>query len=202
MRQGNADVYAPTTLPLHTGVLEESPLVSILQSWDYRTMTEITFTGDSIETVGSLPEVGSPAPAFEVVGVDLGEVTSEDLAGKQVILNIFPSIDTGVCATAARKFNEIASDLPDTTVVCISKDLPFALGRFCGAEGLDDVVVASAFRSSFGEDYGVTMVSGPLTGLLSRAVVVVNPEGVVTYTEQVPEITTEPDYDAVLAALK
>lgn len=165
-------------------------------------MTEITFTGDSVETVGSLPEVGSAAPAFEVMGVDLGEVTSEDLAGKQVILNIFPSIDTGVCATAARKFNEIASDLPDTTVVCISKDLPFALGRFCGAEGLDDVVVASAFRSSFGEDYGVTMVSGPLTGLLSRAVVVVNPEGVVTYTEQVPEITTEPDYDAVLTALK
>ena len=164
-------------------------------------MAEITLHGDTITTVGALPAVGSAAPAFELAGADLAPVTSGSLRGQRVVLNIFPSIDTGVCATSVREFNKRAAGLENTTVVCVSKDLPFAQARFCGAEGLDDVVTASAFRSGFGEDYGVALADGPLAGLLSRAVVVIDADGTVLYTQQVPEIGEEPDYEAAVAAL-
>ncbi|QQM67577.1 thiol peroxidase [Actinomyces weissii] len=164
-------------------------------------MTEILFRGTPVHTVGELPAVGSQAPAFELVGADLSPVTSQSLAGRRVVLNIFPSVDTGVCATSVRKFNERAASLTDATVLCVSMDLPFAAARFCGAEGLENVVTASAFRSTFGTDYGVKMVDGPVAGLLSRSVVVLDGDGVVLYREQVAETANEPDYDAALAAL-
>lgn len=164
-------------------------------------MTSVTFHGSPAHTIGELPAVGSKAPAFELVGADLGSLTSASLAGRRVVLNIFPSVDTGVCATSVREFNKRASGLTNTTVVCVSKDLPFAQVRFCGAEGLDDVVTASAFRSTFGEDYGVTLTDSPLAGLLSRAVVVLDGDATVLYTQQVPEVGEEPDYEAAVAAL-
>lgn len=164
-------------------------------------MASITFQNDPVETIGQLPAVGQKAPAFDLVGAQLQPVTSADLAGNRVVLNIFPSIDTGVCALSVRRFNELAAGLENTVVVCVSRDLPFAQARFCGAEGIENVTVGSAFRSSFGEDYGVTMTSGPLQGLLSRAVVVLDENGTVTYTEQVPEIGQEPDYEAAQKAL-
>lgn len=165
-------------------------------------MAKITLAGNPIETVGSLPERHSAVPSYVLVGADLEEITSDDFAGKQVIINIFPSIDTGVCANSVRRFNVIASELPNTVVLSVSNDLPFALGRFCGAEGIDKVVTASAFRSSFGDDYGVKIATGPMKGLLSRAVVVVGADGKVTYTQQVPEIKQEPDYQEVLDGLE
>jgi thiol peroxidase (atypical 2-cys peroxiredoxin) len=164
-------------------------------------MTSVTFHGSPAHTIGELPAVGSKAPAFELVGADLGSLTSASLAGRRVVLNIFPSVDTGVCATSVREFNKRASGLTNTTVVCVSKDLPFAQARFCGAEGLDDVVTASAFRSTFGEDYGVTLTDSPLAGLLSRAVVVLDGDATVLYTQQVPEVGEEPDYEAAVATL-
>lgn len=164
-------------------------------------MTEISFRGTPVNTVGELPAVGHQAPAFELVGVDLLPVTSEALAGRRVVLNIFPSVDTDVCATSVRKFNQLASSLEDVTVLCVSMDLPFAGARFCGAEGLENVVVASAFRSTFGTDYGVKLVDGPLAGLLARAVVVLDGNGVVLHSELVQEIANEPDYDAALSVL-
>ena len=165
-------------------------------------MADITFQGDPITTVGNLPEKGAQAPAFTLVGTDLSDVELKNFAGKQLVINIFPSIDTGVCQASVRAFNEKAGGRANTVVLNVSKDLPFAQERFCAAEGIDNVVSASAFRSSFGEDYGVTMTAGPLKGLLSRAVVVVDAEGSVVYTEQVPEIGQEPDYEAALGALK
>jgi thiol peroxidase len=165
-------------------------------------MAEITFRGNPLHTVGELPAVGSPAPAFTLTGMDLSDVTLGDFAGQNVVLNIFPSIDTAVCAASVRTFNERAAALEGTKVLNVSADLPFAMGRFCGAEGIEDVESASAFRSDFGETYGVRIAEGPLAGLMSRAVVVVDGDGVVTYTEQVPEIGQEPDYDAALTTLK
>lgn len=165
-------------------------------------MAKITLGGEATNTIGDLPSVGSQAPEFVLVTNDLGEVTSTDFEGKNVVLNIFPSIDTGVCSTSVRKFNQIVADLPNTVVVCVSKDLPFALDRFCGAEGIENAITTSAFRSTFGEDYEVTIADGPMRGLLSRAVVVVDPSGNVVYTEQVPEIKTEPDYQATVAAVE
>lgn len=164
-------------------------------------MASITFQSNPVSTVGELPQAGSALPAFELVGQDLGAVSSADLAGKRVVLNIFPSLDTGTCAMSVRRFNEIAAGLENTVVVCASKDLPFAQARFCGAEGLENVVTGSAFRSSFGEDLGVTMQDGPLAGLLSRAVVIADENGKILYTQQVAEVTEEPDYDAAVAAL-
>ena len=164
-------------------------------------MATTAFQGDPVTTNGSLPETGSKAPAFELVGTDLSSVTSVDVAGKRVVLNIFPSVDTGVCADSVRKFNELAGKLENTTVICASKDLPFALGRFCGAEGLENVTSASAFRTDFGDDYGVRMTDGPLAGLLARSVVVLDENGVVLHSQLVPEIGQEPDYDAAVAAL-
>lgn len=166
-------------------------------------MATITLKGNPVETIGQLPEVGTQAPAFTLVGPDLKDVSLAGFAGKKVVLNIFPSIDTGTCAMSVRRFNEAASGLENTVVVCASADLPFAAARFCGAEGLENVRTASSFRSpEFGKDYGVTFTSGPLAGLLSRSVVVIDDKGQVIYTEQVQETTEEPDYDAALAALE
>ncbi|WP_188780406.1 thiol peroxidase [Marmoricola endophyticus] len=151
-----------------------------------------------VQTSGDLPAVGSAAPAFTLVGTDLGDVSRGDA---RTVLNIFPSVDTGVCAASVREFNQRAADLENTTVVCASMDLPFAAKRFCGAEGIENVTVASAFRSGFGEDYGVLMVDGPMRGLLARAVVVLDTDGTVLHTELVPAIGQEPDYDAAVAAL-
>ncbi|WP_114854642.1 thiol peroxidase [Brachybacterium sp. YJGR34] len=164
-------------------------------------MASITFQNTPATTVGELPATGSTLPAFELVGQDLSPVSSADLAGKRVVLNIFPSLDTGTCATSVRRFNEIAAGLENTVVVCVSKDLPFAQARFCGAEGIENVVTGSAFRSSFGEDFGVTLADSPLAGLLSRAVVVADADGTVLHTEQVAEVTEEPDYEAAEKAL-
>lgn len=164
-------------------------------------MATVTLQGNPLETAGDLPAVGSSAPQFELVKADLSTVTLAELAGKNVILNIFPSIDTGTCAMSVRKFNEKAASLDNTVVICVSADLPFAAGRFCGAEGIENVLTGSTFRSSFGEDYNVNFTTGPLTGLLSRSIVVVDGEGKVTYTQQVAETADEPDYDAALAAL-
>ncbi|MEP4890279.1 MAG: thiol peroxidase [Aliiglaciecola sp.] len=164
-------------------------------------MATVTLQGNSFETVGELPAVGSKAPDFNLVKVDLSPATLSDYAGTRLILNIFPSVDTATCATSVRKFNEKAADLENTNVICVSKDLPFAAARFCGAEGIDNVINGSSFRGSFGEDYGVTFKTGPLAGLLSRAVVVIDTDGTVVFTQQVAETADEPDYDAVLAAL-
>lgn len=164
-------------------------------------MTKITFKGNEVNTVGGLPEVGEKAQDFTLVATDLSDKRLSDYKGKNVILNIFPSINTGVCATSVRKFNEEAAKLDNTVVLCISKDLPFAQSQFCGAEGIENVVMLSDFRTSFGQDYGVELKDGPLRSLLSRAVVVVNPEGEVVYKEQVPEIGQEPNYEAALKAL-
>ena len=153
-----------------------------------------------VQTVGDLPEVGAPAPDFTLTGADLSPVTLQELRGRRVILNVFPSLDTGVCAASVREFNSRATDLEDTTVLAVSADLPFAAARFCSAEGIENVRSGSVFRSSFGDDYGVTMVDGPFEGLLARAVVVVDAEGVVRHAQLVPEITEEPDYEAALAA--
>jgi len=164
-------------------------------------MADITLRGNPFHTSGDLPDVGSDAPTFTLVGGDLSDVTPAKFEGQRVVLNIFPSVDTGVCAASVRAFNERAASLDDATVLCVSADLPFALGRFCGAEDIQNVTTASSFRSSFGEDYGVTIADGPMAGLLARAVVVVDANGNVAYTELVPEIGQEPNYDAAIAAL-
>lgn len=165
-------------------------------------MASITLKGNPINTIGDLPSVGSDAPSFTAVKSDLSECNLAEVAGKKIVLNIFPSIDTGVCAASTRRFNKEAGSLENVIVVCVSADLPFALGRFCGAEGLDNVVPVSTFRNpEFGTNYGVKIVDGPLAGLLSRAVVVIDESGKVVYTEQVPEIAQEPNYEAALAVL-
>lgn len=165
-------------------------------------MAQVTLRGNAINTNGDLPDVGAPAPAFTLTKGDLSALKSEDLAGKRVVLNIFPSIDTPTCAASVRSFNEKAAALDNTAVVCISADLPFAASRFCGAENIENVTTASTFKNpDFLDTYGVRLVDGPLEGLAARAVVVVDPSGTVTYNELVPEIANEPDYDAALAAL-
>ena len=153
-------------------------------------MTDITLDGIPVHTHGSLPAVGAKAPGFALVGNDLSPVALADFAGSRLILNVFPSVDTGICATSVRTFNERAA-----------RDLPFAQARFCGAEGIENVTVASDFRTTFGEDYGVTMVTGPLEGLLARAVIVLDEKGTVIHSQLVPEIKQEPDYEAAIAAL-
>ena len=165
-------------------------------------MASITLKGNPINTVGELPAIGNAAPAFSALKTDLSECSLSELSGKKVVLNIFPSIDTGVCAMSTTRFNKEAGALENTVVLCVSVDLPFALGRFCGAEGLEAVVPVSTFRNpEFGTGYGVTITDGPLAGLLSRAVVVIDESGKIAYTEQVPEITQEPNYEAALAVL-
>lgn len=164
-------------------------------------MARVTLRGNPFSTNGELPDVGSPAPAFSLVGRDLGEVTNDSVSGKKVVLNIFPSIDTPTCASSVRAFNQKAGGRDGTVVLCVSEDLPFAASRFCGAEGIENVMTGSAFRGSFAEDYGVQLQDGPLAGLTARSVVVLDAEGNVTYTQLVSEIADEPDYDAALAAL-
>jgi thiol peroxidase len=166
-------------------------------------MAKITLKGNAIETVGTLPAVGNPAPDFTLTKSDLSDGALAEFAGKSVILNIFPSLDTAVCAASVRWFNNEAGNLPDTVVLCISADLPFAHKRFCEVEGIENVIPLSSFRSAaFGQDYGATITTGPLAGLLSRAIVLIDKTGKVLYSEQVPEITQEPDYNAALTALK
>jgi thiol peroxidase len=166
-------------------------------------MAKITFKGSPVTTVGDLPARGAAAPDFTLVDIDLANVSKRDLAGRTIVLNIFPSVDTSVCATSVRRFNEKVADLPNTTVLCVSKDLPFAHKRFCGAEGIDKVRSVSAFRGpDFGKAYGVTMVDGPLAGLFARAVVVIGADGKVVYQQLVPEIAQEPDYESALAAAR
>lgn len=165
-------------------------------------MATITLKGTEIHTTGILPEVGTQIPDFELVGQDLSVKKLSDFHGKKKIINIFPSIDTGVCAASARKFNVEVGNLENTVVINVSKDLPFALGRFCAAEGLDHVETLSDFRGHFGEDYGVTIADSPMKGLLSRAVIVTDADNKIVYEEQVPEIAQEPNYEAALNALK
>ncbi|MGK4568389.1 thiol peroxidase [Flavobacterium sp. 3HN19-14] len=165
-------------------------------------MSSVTLGGNPVKTSGELPKTGTTAPDFKLVKDDLSEVSLADFAGKKLILNIFPSVDTGVCATSVRKFNEKASGLENTTVLCISRDLPFAQKRFCGAEGIENVITLSDFKTgSFGKDYGLELLDSKLAGLHSRAVVIIDEKGKVTYTEQVADIANEPDYDAALASL-
>lgn len=166
-------------------------------------MSDIKFKGAPIHTSGSLPAVGSVAPEFKAVAQDLSEVSLSSGKGKRLVLNIFPSIDTGTCAMSVRRFNQEAASAKNTEVWALSLDLPFAQKRFCGAEGIDKVKTLSVFRHpELAKTYGLTMTDGPLMGLLSRAVVVVDEAGKVVYTEQVPEITQEPDYGKAMAALK
>jgi len=166
------------------------------------TGTTITLGGKEIHTVGKLPAVGTQVKDFTLTSVDLQEKTLSDYKGKYVVMNIFPSVNTGVCSKSVRKFNEEAAGLKNTTVLCISKDLPFAQKQFCGAEGINNVVMLSDFRSDFGSSYGVQIKDGAMRGLLSRAVVVVDPQGKIVYEEQVPEIGHEPNYEAAKAAIK
>lgn len=165
-------------------------------------MSTVTLHGDPVHVGGNLPAVGSQAPAFTLVATDLSEKALADFAGKRKVLNIFPSIDTGVCATSVRHFNKDAAALTNTVVLCISADLPFAQARFCGAEGIDNVTMLSTLRGrGFLRDYGVALEDGPLAGVAARAVVVLDEQDKVLYTQLVPEITDEPDYAAALAAL-
>ena len=166
-------------------------------------MAKITLKGNQIKTIGKLPKVGKKAPKFKLVNTDLSTARLKDFKGKKILLNIVPSVDTGICAASLRKFNETAANMENTVVLTVSKDLPFAHSRFCAAEGIDNAITLSDFaKGKFGKRYGATIKNGPMKGLLSRAVVVVDEKGLVTYSEQVPEIAQEPDYDAALAALK
>jgi len=165
-------------------------------------MSHVTFQGNPIRVAGSVPTVGSTAPAFSLVGKDLNDVTLADFSGQRKVLNIFPSIDTGVCAASVRRFNELASNLGNTVVLCISADLPFAQSRFCGAEGLDKVITLSTFRNAAVlADYGVALAEGALAGLAARAVFVLDADNNVLHAERVAEIVNEPDYAAAVAAL-
>ena len=165
-------------------------------------MARITLQGNTINTNGELPAVGAKAPDFKLVNKDLGETGLADFAGSTLVLNIVPSLDTPVCATSTRKFNESAASLDNTQVLVISADLPFAQGRFCETAGIDKVTALSMMRNrNFAKDYGVLVVDGPLAGITARAIVVVDPQGTVKYTELVPEIAQEPDYQAALAAI-
>ena len=165
-------------------------------------MATITLKGNPIQTIGNLPEIGEKAPNFTLAAVDLSRKSLSDFAGKNIILNIFPSVDTGTCATSVRNFNKEAADLDNTVILCISRDLPFAQARFCGAEGIENVVMLSDFATGeFGKNYGLEVANSPMAGLHSRCIVVIDTEGKVTYTEQVAEVVDEPNYESALKAL-
>ncbi|MGI8523869.1 MAG: thiol peroxidase [Nocardioides sp.] len=164
-------------------------------------MATTALRGSEVHTVGDLPAVGGTAPSYTLTGTDLADIASDAHAGQRVVLNIFPSIDTDVCATSVRRFNELAAGVDNTVVLCVSADLPFATKRFCGAEGIDNVEMGSSFRSGFGTDFGVTMTDGPMRGLLARSVIVIDADDTVLHTEVVDDIGHEPDYDAAVAAL-
>ena len=165
-------------------------------------MSSITLHGNTINTVGELPALGSKAKEFSLAKADLSNATLADFAGQNIILNIFPSVDTGTCAASVRAFNQRASSLANTKVICVSADLPFAFNRFCGAEGIENVITASTFRSTFGQDYGVEIKDSGMQGLMSRAVVVIDAQGNIAHTEQVLDIVNEPNYDAAINAIK
>ena len=166
-------------------------------------METIYFKGTPCHTYGSIPAVGEKAPCFNLVTPELKEVRCSDFEGKRIVLNIFPSLDTAVCQMSVRKFNQAAADLKNTVVLCVSMDLPFAAARFCSAEGIENVIPASAFRSPmFSEKYGLQIVDGPLAGLLARAVIVIDENRNVIYSDLVEEITNEPDYEGALSVLK
>jgi len=165
-------------------------------------MAQITLGSNPVETSGELPQIGSKAPDFKLVAIDLSTKTLDDFKGSDLVLNIFPSVDTGVCAASVRQFNQEAAELDNTKVLCISRDLPFRQDQFCAADGLDNVVMLSDFKSGeFGRSYGLLMTNGIFDALLSRCVIIINKEGIVTYSEQVPEIGQEPNYKAALEAL-
>lgn len=165
-------------------------------------MTQITLKGNTLNTIGNLPAIGSLVKDFKLIATDLSSKTLADFKGQKLVLNIFPSVDTGTCAASVRNFNKEAANLTNTKVLCISRDLPFAQKRFCGAEGIENVVMLSDFNTgAFGKDYGLIMIDGALNGLLSRSIVVVDENGVVKYTEQVAETTEEPNYQAALNSL-
>ncbi len=165
-------------------------------------MAKITFKGGAVNTIGELPKKDTKAPDFTLVGSDLSDIALSDFSGKYVVLNIFPSLDTGVCAASVRKFNKEAANLKNTVILAISADLPFAAGRFCTTEGIENVKPASVFRNpEFAKEYGVLMTDGPLKGLLARSVVVIDPKGNISYIELVPEITVEPDYQAAINSI-
>lgn len=165
-------------------------------------MANIKFKGSEVKTSGVLPKVGSKAPNFTLVKSDLSEVKLSDYKGKNLVLNIFPSLDTGVCAASVRRFNKEATALSNTIILAVSADLPFASGRFCTTEGIENVIPASVYRNpEFAKDYGVLMIDGPLKGLLARAVIIINPEGNISYIELVPEITQEPNYQAAINSI-
>jgi len=165
-------------------------------------MGKVTLKGNPVKTSGSLPGKGTIAPGFTLVKSDLGNLSLAEMKGKKIILNIFPSLDTSVCATSMRKFNQFAAGKPNVTVLAISKDLPFAHGRFCSTEGIKNVITLSGFRDTeFGKAYGINLLDGPLAGLYARSVVVIDEKGKVIYNQLVPEITQEPDYDSAIAAL-
>ena len=166
-------------------------------------MSKVRFKGNAVNTVGDLPEVGTIAPDFALTGSDMSDVSIRDFAGKRMVLNIFPSLDTAVCAASVKRFNQEAAGLDNTVVLCISEDLPFAQSRFCGTEELEDVVTLSSFRyRAFANNYGVRIINGPLDGLMTRAVIVLDENRKVLYTQLVPEITEEPDYEGALKALR
>lgn len=166
-------------------------------------MATVTLGGNAVNVKGNFPKTGAQAPEFTLVKSDLSELTLSSLKGKKVVLNIFPSLDTKVCAMSVRKFNDMAAKMDNTVVLAISKDLPFAHARFCTTEGIENVIGLSAFRNcTFGEDYGVALAEGPLAGLFARAVIILDEQGKVIYTELVPEITTEPDYEKALQQIK
>lgn len=166
-------------------------------------MAKITLKSKPINTIGNLPETGSQAPDFKLTKTDLSDISLKDHSGKRIILNIFPSLDTEVCANSVRHFNVAAEKLSNTVVLCVSRDLPFAHKRFCTTEGLENVISASELRDiRFGEDYGVRIIDGPLAGLFARAIVIIDETGKIIYTEQVPEITQEPDYKTAINTLK
>lgn len=166
-------------------------------------MAKITLKGNEFNTSGTLPATGTKAKNFSLVAEDLSKKSLNDFSGARVILNIFPSVDTGTCATSVRTFNKKAAELNNTKVLCISRDLPFAQGRFCGAEGIENVIMLSDFISGkFGDDYGLNIIDGPLEGLNSRCIIVLDETGAVVYTEQVAETVDEPNYEAAINALK
>jgi thiol peroxidase len=204
-------VILPATVGLFfsTGILAQSAATGNQSgnqknatSVENTTGTTVTVGGNPIHTVGKLPAVGTQVKDFTLTSVDLKEKTLSDFKGKYIVMNIFPSVNTGTCSRSVRKFNEEAANLKNTTVLCISKDLPFAQKQFCGAEGINNVVMLSDFRSDFGSTYGVQIKDGAMRGLLSRAVVVVDPGGKIVYEEQVPELSHEPNYEAAKAAIR
>ena len=167
-----------------------------------KTANTVLMGGNPVHTYSKLPAVNQQAPKFTLTGVDMKDQNLDSYKGKYLILNIFPSVDTGICSASVRHFNENAASLPNTVVLCISKDLPFAQKRFCGAEGIKNVVMLSDFRSDFGQTYGVELTDSPMKGLLSRAVVVIDPSGKIVYEEQVSDISHEPNYEAAMKAVK